>query len=144
MSGTGLGLEPRDDRHAADDGVPLRHAQLRAWRQEHIHARAEFHDAEALPCFEGGARLHSAHDTARENADNLPEYDGQAAMIDPDFAALVGGRRVMMIRRQELAFAKVDFRDPARYGRAVHMHIHGREKDADLLPVAGWGCTRVR
>ena len=66
------------------------------------------------PAFSSAPGLHAAHDAPREDADDLPKDDGEAAVIDPDFAALVGRRGVVVVRRQELPLAKVDLRDAAR------------------------------
>src|SRR5687768_8070761 len=82
--------EHSNNRFAADYTVADRDAQLCRCGQKHVHARAELHDAEALPCLQLSARGHPADDASGENADNLPENDREAVMLDPHFAALVG------------------------------------------------------
>jgi hypothetical protein len=55
-------------------------------------------------------------------------------MIDPHFAALVGGRGIGVISRQKPPALKCHPRDPPRNRHSVHVHVHRREKDAHLLP----------
>ena len=105
--------------------------------QEHVHARAEFHDAEAIAGAHVGARLHAADDAAREDADDLPRDDRLPAVIDPDLAALVRRAGVVAIGRQKAARRVADVRDAPGRRDAVHVHVHRRQEDADLLPVAG-------
>src|SRR5687767_3280100 len=49
-----------------------------------------------------------------------------------------------MVRGQELPFPKVNLRHPARHGRAVDMHVHRRQKDADLFPLTRGRGLRIR
>src|SRR5258708_23306525 len=48
------------------------HANRRARRQKDVHARPEFHDAEAVAGAHLRAVLRTADDAPREHADNLP------------------------------------------------------------------------
>jgi len=65
-----------------------------------------------LAGLELGAGLHAADDPPREDANDLPEDDGQALVIDPHLAALVGGRRIAVVRRQVLPPPEIDPRHP--------------------------------
>ena len=56
-------------------------------------------------------------------------------VIDPDLAALVRGRRVAVVGRQVAAPAEIDARHAPGHGRTVHVHVHRRQEDADLLPL---------
>src|SRR5260221_1872579 len=68
----GSSLQRGNHGLAGDHLVTDRHAEAGVGREEDVHARAELHDAEALPRLEFGSWLHAAHDAARQNADDLP------------------------------------------------------------------------
>src|SRR5258708_40102501 len=78
------------------------HANRRARRQKDVHARPEFHDAEAVAGANVRAVLSTADDAPREHADDLPRDDGLSLVIDPDLAALVRRSGVFAIRRKKL------------------------------------------
>ena len=56
------------------------------------------------------------------------------AAIDPDLAALVDRGGFVTVGRQELSGRVADPRDRARRRHAVDVHVHRRQKNADLLP----------
>ena len=71
-----------------------------------------------------------------EDADNLAKDDGDALVIDPDLAALVGGGGIAMVGREVLAAAEIHFRDPSRNRRPIDVHVDRRQEDADLPPLS--------
>jgi len=71
--------------------------------------------------------------------DDLACDDMTAAVIDPDFAALVGGRGIMPVSGQELPGRERHLRHSTRGGNPVHVDIRRRQKNADLLPGTGRG-----
>ena len=92
---------------------PTDHLQLGVRRQEDVHARSEFHQADPLAAFELLPFADAAHDPPREDADDLPDDDGLAVVVDPDLVQLVVVRG-FVVRRQELARPVLDFRDRDR------------------------------
>ena len=113
-----------------------RDAQLRGGGQKDVHARAELHQPHALARCQLRPGLHTADDPAGEDADELPEHNRLPVVLNPDFAVLVGHRGVAMVRRQKSAALEVDAQHAAGNRRAVHVHVHRGEKDADLAPIA--------
>ena len=77
------------------------------------------------------------HDAAREDADDLPATTTAAVVVEPDLGPLVVRARLVAVRGQELAGMILDAGDAAIDGRAVDVHVHRGQKDADLLPLPG-------
>jgi hypothetical protein len=132
-----LSDQDRNNSNSADDGIAHLRVEVCVGRQKHVHARTELHDAEPLAGLQIGARLHTAHDAPREDADDLPKDYRQAAVINPHLAPFVRRRGIRVICGQEPALAKSDFRDSAGNRAAVDVHIGRRKENADLLPLAG-------
>src|SRR5262249_6073382 len=103
-------------------------------RYEYVHARTEFHDAEALSRAYVVAAREPAHDAPRQHADDLPRDDRLASVIDPDLAPLVHASRVMTIRRQKSSRRHGHACHASRHGYSVDVDVHRRQKDADLFP----------
>ena len=91
----------RDDAFAPAHHFTDVHRDRRVLRDEHVHARAELHDAEPLPRPHFVTAGEPADDAARQHADNLPRHDRLAAVIDPDLAALVDAACVVPVRREK-------------------------------------------
>ena len=72
-------------------------------RHEDVHARAEFHQAEAVSGASPIARHDAADHAPREHADDLAADDGAAVAIDPDLGALVLRAGLGPVGRQEAA-----------------------------------------
>src|SRR5215472_13262508 len=93
-----LGTQDGDDGFASTHRCTDVHGNCGIVRYEHIHARAELHDAETLPRTNFVAASEPAHDAPRQHADDLTRHDRLAVVIDPDLAALIHTSRVMTIR----------------------------------------------
>ena len=116
--------------------MPDLHANARARGEKNIHAGAELHDAEPIAGAHLIARLRTADDAARKDADDLTRDDRLSAVIDPDLAALVFRGGFLAIGRQKTAWRELHPGHDTRDGHAVHMHVGRREENADLLPHA--------
>jgi hypothetical protein len=81
------------------------------------------------------------HDAASDQAGDLLERHARPSLLDQDAVLLVAQRRLVVERRQELAFVVVRARDAAADRSAVHVDIQDREEDRNL---GGAGTQRVR
>ena len=89
------------------------------------------------------SRLHAAHDPAREHADDLPEHDGCAVVVDPDLCPLIVAR-LRPVGRQETSGLVLDARStrPETGVRLMCTSI-GDRKIAICSHVA-WAAPQVR
>ena len=73
----------RDHRDAADHRSPAVTRSVRVMRQEHVHPRSELHHAEAIAGRHHVAFPDPAHDAPRQDADDLPDDDRLATVVEP-------------------------------------------------------------
>ena len=108
----------------------------RVERQEHVHARTELHQADALAPRDDIARFDAAHDAARQQADDLAEDERPSVALDPQLVQLVVVRR-FLVGRKKRSRPVVDARDAAADRRPVDVHVERRQEDGHLVPVSG-------
>ncbi len=119
----------------ADDCLADLDLELDLPWEEHVHARAELHQADPLAETDALPFLDAADDAPGEDADDLAEHDRRAVGIDPDFVELVLVR-ARVIRGQEAARPVLDARDPPFDRRPVDVDVERRQEDGDLRPPA--------
>src|SRR5262245_38103592 len=87
--------------HPGTDALAFTDEDGGARRQEHIHARAELHYAEAGAGTDQVARFYPAHDPPGQDAHHLPDDDCCALMVEGDLSVLVQITRFSPIGGQE-------------------------------------------
>ena len=98
-----------------------------------VDARTELHHAEAL------AARHqpppsAAHDAPREDADDLPADHRSPVVLEPDLGPLVQLPGFDPVRGQELPGSDTPRGSRGLRPGPVHVDVHRRQEDADLLP----------
>src|SRR6185312_14820703 len=109
-------------------GLTDRNGQFRARGQEHVHARPELHESDALAACHALSFVDPADDAAREHTDDLPHDDRLSIPIDPELVALVLAG-VLAVRGPELSRAILDSRDASLVRRAVDVDVERRQED---------------
>src|SRR5688572_2641118 len=137
----------RDQRRQGADAAHDPVADLgtdrgRGW-QEQIDTRTKLHDPKSFATGDLLADGETGHDAAGQDADNLTAHHRDPTVIEPDLGPLVEPARLLAVRGQELPAMIVDARHRCVEGRTIHMHVHRRQEDADLLPIA-WRGARAR
>ena len=78
-----------------------------------------------------GTLLATCFVSGSAQATSVPVLKSDAGMV-----TLVGRGGGAMVCRQKSAALKTDARDATRDRHAIHMHVHRREENADLQPLA--------
>jgi hypothetical protein len=99
--------------------------------EDHIHARSELDQADALTARDRVASFHVEHDAAGDQAGDLLEDYGLPFAFhgDDGLFVFIGGVRSHGV--QELALLVANIADNAGNWRAVDVHIEDVEEDAD-------------
>ena len=111
-------------------------------RQEHVHPRAELHDAEPVAGAHLGAHLqrgrrHGARGCRRSGARRPSGRRDRSRSRCARCCSPASGRYA----GKKLARRVADAGHPAGHRHPVDVHVHRRKKNADLLPGAGRGRT---
>jgi hypothetical protein len=68
----------------------------------------------------------------------LPDDDWLTGMVDRDLRAFIQVTRFLLVRGQKPTGMILHTHDAATDGYPIDVHVHRREKHADLLPLSRW------